>query len=126
MTQKVVIEHADQRLVRIRQTGMYIDPTTIVTCHAIANAQRHYHANGNSSAGKVVLETRARGQFTIPCANIKEAKQLAETLCLLANKRAQDARKLRVQQSTDYGTKKLAGNPDYYEEERNEVFMAFD
>jgi hypothetical protein len=124
-----LIEDTGERLVKIKRTGMYLDPLSITMVYAIAMAGRNTDLRANTiSQGKVAIETRGKGTYTIPCQSLAEARQLADTLARLANTRAKDSARVRVQQQTDWGKSRLAGDPAYEKakEEREEVFRYFD
>ncbi len=119
------IDHSDGKLIQIRQTGMWIDPMSITALHAIANAQRHITNAGHQSAGKVIIETRNNGSYTIPCSDIQGARKLRDTLALICNERVPEAKKPKIVNGTDYGKSRLMGDANYSDEVRN-IFGAFE
>jgi hypothetical protein len=101
---------------------------TITALHAISFAEPRL-AKGNQAgaprAGKVQIETRNNGNYTIHCQDYAGAVRLRDTLALLCNQRTKEARnRPRVKSEIDYGKANLAGDPAY--EERKEIFRAFD
>lgn len=124
-----LIEDTGERLVKIKRTGMYLDPLSITLVHAVLLAGRNENQRTASvPQGKVIIETRNKGSYTLPCPSIAEARQLADYLAKLANTRAKDSARVRVQRETDWGKTRLAGDPEYekMKEEREQVFKFFD
>ena len=124
------IEDISERLIKIKRTGMFLDPMSITLVYCVAMAGRNTDRRSNAvQQGKVIIETRTRNsQFIIPCNSLAEASQIANALAKLANTRAKDSARVRVQQQTDWGKTRLAGDPEYEKmrEEREEIFKYFD
>lgn len=120
-----MIADSEEHLISIKGTGIRIDPTTITFIRPTAMAQNFTTRGGQTSAAKVIIETRNNGNHIIPCGTIKQANQLADTLTLLCNRRMKERKRPRVVPGTDYGNTRLMGDPGYGDEARS-VFSAFD
>lgn len=89
-----------------------------------SNALRSLYNEREGIPGKVIIETRAGGTYTVICRDVAQAQRLRDTLRLLANKRVKEGKKPKRLNDIDYGPSKLAGDPAY-EEERERGFAAF-